>query len=111
MEAIRTLHRRIQRMLSAPKAQRASHPEGPGPEPKRAGRLGPDLKLPFEILVIIMELSCDDTLAKWAITNGLLTEPAQRVLYHHFSEQSFQRVHRCILARRTVALHANKGCE
>ena len=110
METIRTLHRQFQRMLSAPKLQRASHPEGLGPKTKRAGSLGPDLKLPFEILVIIVEFSCDDTLAKWAVTNGLLTEPAQRVLYHHLNEQSFQRMHRCILARRTVALHANKGC-
>ena len=108
MEAMRALNRRIQRMLSASKPRQVSHIEGTGPRNKRTEGLGPTLKLPFEILNTMMELSCDDTLciAKWAVSKGLLTETAQRLLYGHLNEQSLQRMQRCISTE-----HARKGCK
>ena len=81
-------------------------PKALAPDTSEPYGLGPTLKLPFDTLIIIMELSSDDTLAKWAVTNGLLTEPAQRLLYGHLNEQSLQRMQRCISTE-----HARKGCK
>ena len=80
-------------------------PKALAPETSEPGGLGPTLKLPFDTLIIIMELLSDHTLAKWAVTSDLLTEPAQRLLYGHLNEESLQRMQCCILTE-----HASKGC-